>query len=191
MPEREVISTEHPHIVRVPGICGGEPIIEGTRISVEFIARLHPKGEEPWAIIASYPHLKPAAVYDAISYYLDHLDEINRVIEEDTLEAVMDRYGFEIGEKGRLVPSCHSTSATFFASRPNGSSRAVSMKGLLSLTVSTPERNLASGAGLSSHCSTGRQRSNFVTPLMFSTTTDESPTADFGRGRLTVGSSRW
>jgi uncharacterized protein (DUF433 family) len=57
-----VIKTEHPHIVRVPGVVGGRPVIKGTRISVEFIARLLQLGEMPAVIIASYPHLTPAAV---------------------------------------------------------------------------------------------------------------------------------
>ena len=83
------IKTEHPHIVRVPGVAGGRPVITGTRISVEFIAR--------------YPHLSPAAVYDAISYYFDHQDEIDREIEESTLEAVAERYELEIRADGRVV----------------------------------------------------------------------------------------
>src|SRR5581483_2698760 len=33
------VRTEHPHIVMTEGYCGGRPRIEGTRISVEFIAR--------------------------------------------------------------------------------------------------------------------------------------------------------
>ena len=28
------IRTEHPYIVRVQGVCGGRPVIEGTRLSV-------------------------------------------------------------------------------------------------------------------------------------------------------------
>ena len=66
------IKTEHPHIVRVPGIAGGEPVIAGTRITVALIARLLQAGDEPADIIARYPHLAPAAVYAAISYYLAH-----------------------------------------------------------------------------------------------------------------------
>jgi uncharacterized protein (DUF433 family) len=94
--------TDHPHIVKVPGICGGRPTIAGTRISVDFIARLHRSGEEPEDIIATYPHLKPAAVYDAISYYLDHQDEIDRDIEESTPEALAQRFGYRVDETGRL-----------------------------------------------------------------------------------------
>ena len=36
--------TEHPHIVRVPGVCGGEPIIENTRIGVRLIVGYYKQG---------------------------------------------------------------------------------------------------------------------------------------------------
>lgn len=96
--------TEHPHIVKVPGIAGGRPTIAGTRIRVELIARFLKDRVGPNEILAMYPHLTPAAVYDAISYYYDHQDEIDRFLEENTLEAVLDRYGLVVGEDGRLVP---------------------------------------------------------------------------------------
>ena len=49
------------------------------------------------------PHLGAAAIYDAISYYLDHKDEIDQLIDDSTPEALQERYGFTVGEKGRLV----------------------------------------------------------------------------------------
>ena len=30
----EAIKTEHPHIVRLEGVCGGEPVIDGLRVTV-------------------------------------------------------------------------------------------------------------------------------------------------------------
>ena len=96
------LKTEHPHIVMVPGVLGGEPVITGTRIGVAFIARLLQAGEEPSEIIAAYPHLAPAAVYDAISYYLDHREEIDALIADSTLEAIAERYGFHLAERGRV-----------------------------------------------------------------------------------------
>ena len=95
--------TEHPHIVKVPGVLDGEPVIAGSRIGVAFIARLLQTGEEPAEIIAAYPHLAPAAVYDAISYYLDHRDVIDRLIRDSTPEALAERYGFMVGEHGKVV----------------------------------------------------------------------------------------
>lgn len=96
------LTTEHPHIVKVDGVAGGEPVIAGTRIGVAFIARLMQAGEEPSEIIAAYPHLAPAAVYDAISYYLDHREEIDVLIADSTLEALAQRYGFRLAKRGKV-----------------------------------------------------------------------------------------
>jgi uncharacterized protein (DUF433 family) len=55
-----------------------------------FIVRQLRVGDRPEDILASYPHLVPAAVYDAISYYYDHQDEIDRIIEESTPEVMAE-----------------------------------------------------------------------------------------------------
>ena len=95
--------TEHPHIVRVEGVAGGQPVIAGTRISVVFIARQLAAGDTAEDIIASYPHLSPGAVYDAISYYYDHREEIDRYIADHSPEKVAEALGASIAEKGRVV----------------------------------------------------------------------------------------
>lgn len=94
--------TEHPHIVRVPGICGGRPIIRGTRISVRHIAQLYKAGDTVEEILQAHPHLSAAAVYDAISYYLDHQQEIEQEITENRIEALMAKYDLTMDEKGFL-----------------------------------------------------------------------------------------
>ncbi|MGE0827193.1 MAG: DUF433 domain-containing protein, partial [Candidatus Binatia bacterium] len=58
--------TEHPYIVRVAGICGGRPIIKGTRISVRHIAERYRAGDTVEEILQGYPHLQGAAVFDAL-----------------------------------------------------------------------------------------------------------------------------
>ena len=96
------VRTEHPHIVMSPGVTGSTPTIAGTRISVALIVGLVRAGDTPQDILTTYPHLAPAAVYDAISYYYDHQDEIDYFIQENTLEAHAARYGFAVGDDGRL-----------------------------------------------------------------------------------------
>lgn len=93
--------TEHPHIVRTPGVAGGRPTIRGTRISVDFIVRQLRTGDTPEDIVGGYPHLTAAAVYDAISYYYDHQDEIDRFLAENTPEAVADNHNLEVDESSR------------------------------------------------------------------------------------------
>jgi|SRR5579862_5841340 len=95
--------TDHPHVVQVPGVLGGQPVIDGHRISVAAIARFLNGGTSVDEIIATYPHLGAAAIYDAVSYYLNHKDEIDRLIAESTPEALQERYGFAVGEKGRVI----------------------------------------------------------------------------------------
>jgi len=95
-----VQETEHPYIVRVDGICGGRPTIKGTRLSVQHIAQMYKAGDTVEEILQAHPHLKAAAVYDAISYYLDHQQEIEQEIAENRLEALRAKYGLEIDAGG-------------------------------------------------------------------------------------------
>ncbi len=97
------IKTDHPHVVRVPGVLGGQPIVDGFRVSVASVARFLNSGTSPEEIIATYPHVGAAAIYDAISYYLDHRTEIDQLIAESTPEALQEHYGFTVGEKGRVI----------------------------------------------------------------------------------------
>jgi len=70
------VQTEHPHIVRVEGVCGGRPIVAGTRISVRTLVERTRLGDSPEQIVADYPPLTLAQVYDALSYYHEHKAEI-------------------------------------------------------------------------------------------------------------------
>lgn len=100
------IATEHPHIVRNPGTCGGSPIIKGTRISVRHVAVLWKEGETVDEIVQAYPHLQPSWVHDAISYYLDHVEVIEQEIEANQIENVLADLGGTMDEKGvvRFTP---------------------------------------------------------------------------------------
>ncbi len=70
------MQTEHPHIVRVEGVCGGRAIVAGTRISVRTLVERTRLGGFPEQIVADYPPLTLAQVYDALSYYHEHKAEI-------------------------------------------------------------------------------------------------------------------
>ncbi|MGQ9631098.1 MAG: DUF433 domain-containing protein [bacterium] len=74
---------KHPYITRVKGICGGRPIIDGTRTPVRSIVGYYKMGMSVEEILEDLPHLTPAKVFDALSYYYDHQDEIERDIEEN------------------------------------------------------------------------------------------------------------
>jgi uncharacterized protein (DUF433 family) len=93
-----LIKTEHPYIVRKSGVCGGSPIIDGSRITVRLIAQLVKTGSSAEEILASYPHLSLAQIHDAISYYFDHREEIEQDIEDNKIKNIMKKYNL------RLIP---------------------------------------------------------------------------------------
>ena len=103
--EFETKRTEHPYIVCVRGIASGEPIIKGTRVPVRAIVLHYKASETLEEILEAYPHLPPAGVFDAISYYLDHQEEIEAFIEENRPERVMEKHGLMVGAKGQLLPA--------------------------------------------------------------------------------------
>ena len=81
--EAGAILTEHCYIVRKKGILSEEPIVKGTRTPVRAIVELWRLGYAPEEIRSGLPHLSLAAVFDALSYYCDHIEEINRYIAEN------------------------------------------------------------------------------------------------------------
>ena len=98
------VKTEHPHIVRVKGIRGGRPIIKSTGIEVALIVKLYKMGESVDEILSMYPHLAPAAVYDVLSYYHDHQEEIEQYIANQDLQSILERNALTIDNQGRIIP---------------------------------------------------------------------------------------
>jgi uncharacterized protein (DUF433 family) len=71
----EAVKTEHPHILRVEGVFGGEPVVDGLRVAVRHVATLHQRGETV-SEIAEALGITEAQVFHALSYFFDHRDEI-------------------------------------------------------------------------------------------------------------------
>jgi len=76
----------HPYIERKKGVCGGEPIIRKTRITVGLIAALEKMGHSVDEIVGMYPHINHAQVFDALSYYYDNKGEIDRLIAANDID---------------------------------------------------------------------------------------------------------
>ncbi len=95
----EVYQTEHPYIVRTLGVCGGRPLIKDIRISVRQIAQLYKAGDLVDEMVQAYPHVNPAAIYDALSYYLDHQAEIEQEIAENRIEALITKHNLTLDER--------------------------------------------------------------------------------------------
>ena len=81
-----VVATEHPYIVRDNEILGGEPVVKGTRTPVRAIVEWWKFGASPEEIMENLPHLTLSQIFDALSYYADHRDEIEKYIAENIVE---------------------------------------------------------------------------------------------------------
>jgi uncharacterized protein (DUF433 family) len=78
----EAVKTEHPHIVRLEGVCGGEPVIDGLRVTVRHVVTLHRRGETILGI-AEALGITEAQVFHALSYFFDHREEILMLIAQE------------------------------------------------------------------------------------------------------------
>ena len=78
-------ATQHFYIITDDQILSGEPIIKGTRTPVRAIVEIWRRGVAPEEIVRHLPHLTLAQVFDALSYYSDHQDEINAHLERNSI----------------------------------------------------------------------------------------------------------
>jgi len=82
---RAVETKVHPYIVSRKDYCGGSPIIEGTKFPVRSVVHyVLRQGLSPEELVKEFSHLSLAQVYDALSYYYDHKQEIDRELDENT-----------------------------------------------------------------------------------------------------------
>ncbi|MBI5664775.1 MAG: DUF433 domain-containing protein [Nitrospirae bacterium] len=81
-----IVATEHPYIVRDNEILSGEPVIKGTRTPVRAVVEWWKFGASPEEVLENLPHLTLSQIFDALSYYADHRDEIEKYIAENIVE---------------------------------------------------------------------------------------------------------
>ncbi|MGQ0811481.1 MAG: DUF433 domain-containing protein [Nitrospiraceae bacterium] len=73
-------ATSHPYVISDDAILNGVPIVKGTRTPIRAIAELWKFGVTPEEIVIRLPHVTLAQVFDALSYYQDHRDEVEKDI---------------------------------------------------------------------------------------------------------------
>ena len=78
----DAVKTDHPHIVRLAGVCSGEPIIDGLRVTVRHVVTLHRRGETILDM-AEALSITEAQEFHALSYFFDHRNEIRALIAEE------------------------------------------------------------------------------------------------------------
>jgi uncharacterized protein (DUF433 family) len=81
----QIQQTEHCHIIKHPQILNSEPIVKGTRTPVRAIVETWCMGISPEEIPQGLPHLNLAQVFDALSYYFDHQEEIQNYIDRNRI----------------------------------------------------------------------------------------------------------
>ena len=81
-------------IVSTPGIVGGRPRIDGTRVSVNTIAIWYKKGYTAEEIAREFERVSLAKVYAALAYYHANQDEIEASIraEEELHDRLMKEH---------------------------------------------------------------------------------------------------
>ncbi len=70
-------------IESTPGVCGGDPRIAGTRITVWTLEHYRRLGLTEAQILGAYPALRATDLVNAWSYVAGHRDEIERQIREN------------------------------------------------------------------------------------------------------------
>ena len=70
-------------IVRVPGVCGGDPTIEGTRVPVASVVIQWKYYKDLDRVLEAYPHLDIPSIQAALRFYEKHQDEIDLIIREN------------------------------------------------------------------------------------------------------------
>lgn len=83
-------TTNHRYIEQKENVCGGEPIVVGTRIPVRIITGWMKMGKSIDEIAAMYPNLNHAKIHDALSYYYDNKNAIDILLRENTIEYQMN-----------------------------------------------------------------------------------------------------
>ncbi len=78
----------HPYITSEKGIGNEKPIIIGTRTRVSNIIAYYKLGFSPEELAREFPHLALSQIYDALSYYYENREEIDREIDEDSEEVI-------------------------------------------------------------------------------------------------------
>jgi len=76
----------HPYITKKENIGNGKPIIKGTRTRVSNIAAYYKLGFSPEELKREFPHLSMSQIYDALSYYHENSDQIDREIDDENEE---------------------------------------------------------------------------------------------------------
>lgn len=81
-----MIATSYRYIVQRAGVRAGHAIVEDTRIGVHDVVALIRTGASVDQVVASFPRLTRAQVYECLAYYEDHREEIEPLVAGQTAD---------------------------------------------------------------------------------------------------------
>ena len=76
----------HPYITIDKNIGLGDPIIIGTRTRIKNIIAYYKLGYSPEELVREFPHLSLSQIHDALSFYYENMEQIDREIENESEE---------------------------------------------------------------------------------------------------------
>lgn len=82
-----MIATNYRYIVHLPGIRSGRAVVEGTRIGVHDVVAMIQTGATVDEVVASFPRLTRAQLYECLAYYEDHKSEIDPLVAAQAAHA--------------------------------------------------------------------------------------------------------
>ena len=79
-----MIATSYRYIVQRVGVRSGHPVVEGSRIGVHDVVAMTKTGASVDEVVASFPGLTRAQVYECLAYYEDHRSELDPLVAAQT-----------------------------------------------------------------------------------------------------------
>jgi len=87
-------NADHPYIVSQADFCGGSPVIRGTKFPVRSVVNYVLRhGISPDELVKEFSHLTLAQVYDALSYYYDHKEIIDKDLRDNSADTSSENAG--------------------------------------------------------------------------------------------------
>lgn len=80
-------ATAYRYLVNLPGVRGGNTIVEGSRIGVHDVVGLIVNGASVDDVVRSFPDITRAQVFECLAYYEDHRTEIDTLVARQMSDA--------------------------------------------------------------------------------------------------------
>lgn len=77
------ILVPHPHVEAREDLLGGSPVVIGTRVPVRRLYEWHRRGVKAESLVARYPSLGIAKVFDALSFAYDNADVVEADLDRE------------------------------------------------------------------------------------------------------------